>query len=146
MLPYWVHHFLQLCLIIWLSKQQATIETTVFGAEFVAMKHGIEMLRGLRYKIHMMRIPLSRPTYIYGDNKSQVTNSSRLESTLKKKCNSICYHAIRELVAMGETLLTHIRTGENLADFMTKITSATKCHKFVSGVVHDIYDDICEYL
>ncbi len=33
--------------VIWLSKQQATIETSVFGAEFVAMKHGIEMLRGL---------------------------------------------------------------------------------------------------
>jgi hypothetical protein len=103
--------------VIWLSKQQATIETSVFGAKFVAMKHGIEMLRGLRYKIRMIGVPLSRPTYVYGDNKSQVTNSSRPESTLKKKCNSICYHAIRESVAMGETLLTHIRTGDNLADF-----------------------------
>jgi hypothetical protein len=34
-----------------------------------------------------------------------VTNSSRPELTLKNKCNSICYHAIRETVAMGETLL-----------------------------------------
>jgi hypothetical protein len=105
------------------------------------MKHGMEMLRGLRYKIHMMGIPLSGPTYIYGDSKSQVTNSSRPESTLKKKCNPICYHAIRESVAMGETLLTHIRTGESLADFLTKTTSGTKRRKLVSGVVHDIYDD-----
>ncbi len=127
--------------IIWLSKQQATIETSVFGAEFVAMKHGIKMLRGLRYKIRMMGIPLSRPTYIYGDNKSQVTNSSRPESTLKKRYTSSCYHAIRELVAMGETLLTHIRTGENLADFLTKTTSGAKHRKLVSGVVHDIYND-----
>jgi hypothetical protein len=133
--------FCNLTPIIWLSKQQATIETLIFGAEFVAMKHGIEMLRGLRYKIRMMGIPLSGPTNIYGDNKSQVTNSSRLESTLKKKCNSICYHAIGESVAMGETLLMHIRTGENLADFLTKTTSGAKRHKLVSGVVHDIYDD-----
>jgi hypothetical protein len=126
--------------IMWLSKQQASIETSVFGAEFIAMKHGIETLRGLRYKIHMMGIPLSRPTHIQGDNKSQVTNSSRPELTLKKKCNSICYHAIRELVAMGETLLTHIRTGESLADFLTKTASGAKRHKLVSGVVHDIYD------
>ncbi len=35
--------------IIWLSKQQVTIETSVFGAEFVAMPHGIKTLRGLRY-------------------------------------------------------------------------------------------------
>jgi hypothetical protein len=118
-----------------------TIETSVFGAEFVAMKHRIEMLRGLRYKIRMMGTPLSGPTYIYGNNKSQVTNSSRPESTLKKKCNSICYHAIRELVAMGETLLMYIRTGENLADFLTKTTSGAKRCKLVSGVVHDIYND-----
>ncbi len=87
-----------------------------------------------------MGIPLSGPTYIYGNNKSQVTNSPRPESTLKKKCNLICHHAIRELVAMGETLLMHIRTGENLADFLTKTASGTKCRKLVSGVVHDIYD------
>jgi hypothetical protein len=76
--------FCNLAPIIWLSKQQATIETSVFGAKFVAMKHGIEMLRGLRYKIPMMGIPLSGPTYIYVDNKFQVTNSSRPELTLQK--------------------------------------------------------------
>ncbi len=72
------------------------------------MKHGIEKLRGLRYKLRMMGIPLTGPSYIYGDNKSQVTNSTRPESTLKKKCNSICYHAVRESVAMEESLITHI--------------------------------------
>jgi hypothetical protein len=59
--------FCNLAPIIWLSKQQVTIETSVFGAEFVAMKHGIKTLRGLRYKIHMIGIPLSGPMYIYGD-------------------------------------------------------------------------------
>jgi hypothetical protein len=133
--------FCNLAPIIWLSKEQGTIETSVFGAEFVAMKHGIGTLRGLRYKIRMMGIPLFGPMYIYGDNKSQVTNSSTPESTLKKKCNSTCYHAIHESVTMGDTLLTHIRTGENLADFLTKTTSGTKYHKPVSGVVHDIYNN-----
>jgi hypothetical protein len=54
--------FCNLAPIIWLSKQQATIETSVFGAKFVAMKQGIKRLRGLRYKIHMMGMPLSGPT------------------------------------------------------------------------------------
>ncbi len=53
--------FCNLAPVIWLSKQQATIETSVFGAEFVAMKHGIKTLRGLRYKIRMMGVPLSGP-------------------------------------------------------------------------------------
>ena len=88
-----------------------------------------------------MGVPLSGSTNIYVDNKSQVTNSSRPESTLKKKCNSICYHAIHESVAMGETLLMHIRTGDNLADLLTNTTSGAKRRKLVSGVVYDIYDD-----
>jgi hypothetical protein len=39
--------FWNLAPIIWQSKQQATTEASVFGAEFVSMKHGIKMLRGL---------------------------------------------------------------------------------------------------
>ncbi len=45
---------------------------------------------------------------------------------------------------MSETLLMHIRTGENIADFLTKKTSGAKCRKLVSGVVHDIYDDLSQ--
>ena len=104
------------------------------------MKHGIKTLRGLRYKVRMMGIPLTGPSYIYRDNKSQVTNSSRPESTSKKKCNLICYHEIQELVAMGESLITHIKTDGNLSDFLTKTTSGAKRRKLVCGVVHDIYD------
>jgi hypothetical protein len=53
--------FCNMALIDWASKKQATIETSVFGAEFVAMKHGIEKLRGLCHKLCMMGIPLTDP-------------------------------------------------------------------------------------
>ncbi len=105
------------------------------------MKHGIEKLRGLRYKLRMMGISLTGPSYIYSDDKSQVTNSTRPKSTLKKKCNSICYHAVRESVAMGESLITHISTGHNHSDLMTKVTSGTKRRHLVGNVLYDIYDD-----
>ena len=82
---------------------------------------------------------MTGPSFIYGDNKSQVTNSSRPESTLKKKCNSICYHAIHESVTMGESLITHLRTWFNLSDFMTKVTSGIKCRRLVGEVLFDIY-------
>jgi hypothetical protein len=66
-----------------------TIETSVFGAEFVAMKVGMVVMCGLRYKIRMMGVPLSGLTYIYGDNMSVVHNTQRPELTLKKKSNSM---------------------------------------------------------
>jgi hypothetical protein len=48
--------FCNLAPIIWLSKQQTTIETSVFGAKFVATKHGIKALRGLINMICMIGI------------------------------------------------------------------------------------------
>jgi hypothetical protein len=52
--------------VMWLSKRQTTVETSVFGAEFVAMKQGMEALRGLRYKLRMLGVPISGPSFIYG--------------------------------------------------------------------------------
>jgi hypothetical protein len=133
--------FCNLSPIIWISKNQVTIETSVFGAEFVAMKHGIETLRGLRYKVRMMGIPLTGPSYIYGDNKSQVTNSSRPESTIKKKCNSICYLRSENRSRWVNLLLPTLRQMTTCLTSFTKMTSGAKRRKLVSGVVHDISDD-----
>jgi hypothetical protein len=107
--------------IIWYSKKQGTIETSVFGAEFVAMKTGFEVVRGLRYKLRMLGIALDEPAYCYGDNMSVIHNTQKPESTLKKKSNSICYHYCREAIAMGEMMTAHIRSEDNPADICTKL-------------------------
>ncbi|KAL7540108.1 LOW QUALITY PROTEIN: hypothetical protein ACHAWF_008209 [Thalassiosira exigua] len=128
-------------LVQWLSKKQPTVETSVFGAEFVAMKNGMECLRGIRYKLRMMGVPVDYPSYIFGDNMSVVHNTQRPESVLKKKSNSICYHAVREAVAMGECLTGHISTHHNYADLLTKVLSGEKRRRLVGGVLYDIYDE-----
>jgi len=133
--------FLNSALVMWMSKKQATIETSVFGSEFVALKQGIEKIRGLRYKLRMMGVPLTGPTYVYGDNMSVIHNTQRPESTLKKKSNEICYHFSRESVAMGETLTGHIDTNENPADLATKVIyGGMKRDYLVSKVLYDIAD------
>jgi len=45
---------------------------------------------------------------------------------LKKKSNSICYHAVRESVAMGESLTAHIGMNENVGDLTTKVLYGQK--------------------
>jgi hypothetical protein len=135
------YFFLNMLLINSLSQKQPLIELSVFGAEFVAMKLSLEALRGIRYKLRMMGIPIAGPTYVYGDNMSVIHNTQWPESTLKKKNLSICYHAVREAVAMGEILTSHVRTENNFSDFMTKMTYGQKrCH-LVGSVLFDIYDD-----
>ena len=124
-----------------LSQKQPTIESSVFGAEFVAMKLGVEALQGIRYKLRMMGVPIAGPTYVYGDNMSVIHSTQRLESTLKKKNLSICYHAVHEAVAMGEILTSHVWTENNFSDFMTKVTYGQQRHHLVGSVLFDIYDD-----
>jgi hypothetical protein len=128
--------------IVWFSKRQPTIESSVFGAEFVAMKNGMEAIRGLRYKLRMMGVPLVGAAYIYGDNMSVIHNMQRPESMLQKKSNSICYHAVREAVAMGEILTAHVPMNQNPADICTKVLpGGAKRDYLISLLLHDICDD-----
>jgi ribulose kinase len=70
-----------------------------------------------------------------------VHNTQRPESTLKKKSNSICYHAICESVAMGESLIGHCLTKDNMADLATKcIGGGMKRDHLVGMLLHDIVD------
>ena len=120
-------------------KERIDHRDKVFGAEFFAMKQGMETLRGIRYKLRMMGVPLSGPSYIYGDNMSVVHNTQRPESMLKKKSNSVCYHAVREAVAMGECLVGHFSTHDNPADICTKIIpGGQKRDHLVGLILHDI--------
>ena len=75
--------FVNMALIPWLLKKQPVVESSVFGTEFAAVKAGMEHLRGLRYKLRMMGVPLSEPSYIYGENMSVIHNKQRPGSTFK---------------------------------------------------------------
>jgi hypothetical protein len=110
--------YLNMAPIVWFSKRQPTVESSVFGADFVAMKNGIETWRGLRYKLRMMGVALSGPTYVYGDNMSVAHNTQRPDYILKNKSNSIYYHQVRESSAMGESIIGHVPSIENYADII----------------------------
>jgi hypothetical protein len=56
------------------------------------MKLGMEVLRGIRYKLRIMGVPIAGPTYVYGDNMSVIHN------------------AVRKTVAMGKILTSHVWT------------------------------------
>ena len=104
------------------------------------MNQGVGALCGIRYKLRMMDIAVAGPTYIYGDNMSDINNTSKPESVLRKKSNSICYHFIREAVAMKECITTHVPTLRNFADLLTKCLLGKKRRDLVRGVLFDIYD------
>jgi hypothetical protein len=120
--------------ILWYSKKQNGIEPSTFGSEFMALKTGTDLVKGLRYKVRMMGIPLDGPSHMRVDNMSVVKNTSRPESTLKKKSHSIAYHYVRENVASDAIRIGYEPSETNLADMLTK-TQAGPVRKRLSDMV-----------
>ena len=105
----------------------------------VAMRQCTEYVRGLRYKLRMMGIPLNDPAYIYGDNKSMIFNTSIPESVLRKKNHSIAYHFIREGSACGEWKTGYTPRDENVSDILTAARPAgIKRSKLINKIMYDI--------
>ena len=80
----------------------------MFGAEFVAMKIGMETLQRLLYKLSIMGVPISGPPLIYWGGMSVIHKTQRPDSKLKKNSNQICYHVIREYMAIKEIMTGHV--------------------------------------
>ena len=80
------------------------------------MKQGINALRGLKNKLRVMSIPILATSYIYEANMSVVLNISRQQILPKKKSVSVCYLAVHESVAMGESLVEHVSINVNAVD------------------------------
>jgi len=112
--------------VMWYSKRQQTVEASTFSSEFIAMKACIEAIQHLRFKLRMFGVPMDKghATNIFCDNESVVNNSTKLESVLNKKHNSIAYHYTRWNCAAGVVTVAWISSKENLADPFTKRLSA----------------------
>ena len=92
------------------------------------MKTGVELIKGLRYKLWMMRVPVEGPTNVRVDNMSVVYNTTRPESTL------IAFHFTQENIANGTIHVAWESTTTNLADCLTK-TQHGPVHQ---RLIHDI--------
>jgi hypothetical protein len=98
-------------LVYFLSKKQTSEETYSFESEFVAMKQYSEYLRGPRYKVRMMGIPVNGPFHICGDNQSDLTNTTEPGSALKKQSQSVSMREWPEMnggLAMSTTMIMRL--------------------------------------
>ena len=87
-----------------------------------------------------MGVPVPGPSFVLSNNQAGIFNTSRHESTLKKKSNSICYHVVRESVAMGEMLTGHVPSKLNLANLLTKVLFGSLRKTLVGRILEDIYN------
>ena len=73
-----------------------------------------------RNHLRYMGVPVKGKTYMFGDNKSVVTNSTVPHSELKKRHVALSYHKTREAIAAGIVKFHHIAGALNPADLLSK--------------------------
>lgn len=101
-------------------KRQGCIATSTYGAEMIACKVGVEEAIDVRAYCRSLGVPIPKKTRVIGDNLGQLQSCCNPGAEMKKKTYSVCYHFIRENVAVGNIELLKIDTKLNYADFNTK--------------------------
>jgi hypothetical protein len=93
------------------------------------------MIKGLCYKLQMLGVPLDGHAHIRVDNQSVVWNTAITESVLKKKCNYISYHYLREAIAAGTARVAYKPSQSNKMDMLTKIQSGVERQRIARTVL-----------
>ena len=100
--------------------KQATVETAMYGSEFVAAKTATEQIMDLRYTLMYLGVSIKSKSYMFGDNRSVVTSATLPHSTLRKRHNILAFHRVREAVAAKIIDFHWIQSECNLSDMQSK--------------------------
>jgi hypothetical protein len=106
--------------IEWFSKKQGAVETATYDSEFMAARLCVEQIKTLRDTLRYLGVPLRTTSYMFGDNKSVVDSSMRIDAKLHKRHTALSFHKVREAIASGMVLFTHIPGTLNVADILSK--------------------------
>ena len=112
--------FVGLTPIQWLSKQQASVQTSTFRSEFTALKTAVETAMTIRYYLRSMGVRVTKPKNIMVDNMSVVISASNPATTLNKKHIALAYHFVREHTSAQVVNIVKIDSEENFADPFNK--------------------------
>eukprot|EP00249_Psilotum_nudum_P036016 c6174_g1_i1 orf=1483-3276(+) len=112
----------------WQSKKQERVTLSSTEAEYVAMT--LALKEGIWLKHFLMETTLfpDQPLLLHCDNMSTIMLARNLKHSKKTKHIAMKLQFIRELIQEGSIDLSHVRTDQQWADFLTKsIPKAKHC-------------------
>ncbi len=131
-----VLHFANTTPFDWYSKRQATVESSTFGSEFVAARTATEQIIELRHTLRYLGVPVNSLAYMFGDNKSVVTNATIPQSVLSKRHNILSYHRVREAIAAKLLAFYWCDSSQNKSDILSKHWDNAK----VLRMINELFD------
>jgi hypothetical protein len=113
-------HLLNKTPIDWYSKKQATVEIATYSSELLAMRSCVEQIIDLRNTLRYLGVPIREKSYVFGDNETVVKNTTQVHGKLHKRHNMLSFHFVREAIAAGYVVFTHIPGSTNPSDILSK--------------------------
>lgn len=106
-----------------LLKKQVTIKTSVFRVAFVVMKYQCGDIIWNSLQIENDGLAFIRTFLHLRGQHVCYCQCTEAWVNAKKKLNSICYHSIQGADSVGECMMAHISTHENVADLAMKVSA-----------------------
>nr|XP_016469461.1 PREDICTED: uncharacterized mitochondrial protein AtMg00810-like [Nicotiana tabacum] len=118
--------------ISWKSKKQETISLSSAEAEYRSIRKVVGELVWLHRVLTELTIPPVLPIPLFCDNQSALHIAKDLVFHERTKYIEVDCHFVRTKLTKGLILLQHIRTGDQLADILTKSLTGIK-HSTILG-------------
>ena len=113
-------HFVKKTPVGWYSKKQATVEMATYGSEFVAAKTATDQIMDIRLTLRYLGAPICAKSFLFGDNRPEVTSASLPHSTLTKRHNILAFHRVGEAIAAKFMAFYWIQSAYNLSHMLSK--------------------------
>lgn len=130
-------------MVTWRSKKQAVVARSSAEAEFRAMAHGVCELLWLRALLQELKVQPDGPMRFYCDNKAAINiahNPVQHDRTKHIEVALFLMHFIKEKLESGLICTPFVKTGEQLADVLTKGVANTMFHSVLGKLgMCDIY-------
>ena len=117
--------------VSWLSKKQATVALSTAAAGYVALSAATQEAIWLRRLLTDVGETLEDPIVINEDNQGAIAMAKNPVGHAGTKHIDMRYHFVRERVQNGAIILKYVRSGDMIADILTKPLPKHSFEKFV---------------
>ena len=131
------------CFIAWKSTLQKLVTLSSCEAEYVALNLAAREVIWLRRLLCELGFE-QKPTTILVDNQSAIALTKHKMVKPRTKHIALRYHWIKEQVADGTIIVKYVPTGDNVADFLTKVLSQEKMIHLLKDSMVDGREDESE--
>ena len=127
-------------LVTWRSKKQSVVASSSAEAEFRAMAHGICEILWMKILLRELGYDSKDPINLFCDNKAAINIAHNPFLNDRTKHIEIDRHFIKEKLRKGIICTPYVRTGDQLANILTKGVATNHFHKFLDKLgMREIY-------